>query len=439
MKRLFLFSNSLPRRFAAGLLLLGLLCFAHLPAQEGNSLDWDIDSIFDEPPLELPVPEEPQDDTAGGAVIDMIQRRGFYFDISSEFITGVAPAWYHLPWSEDWDNGLYYLGRYIRMRNSFTMDIQISSVFRTRSVIQFEIPNFGLSLGDFFFDYNFYDTVFFRGGKHELSWGISPNYGFTNLLSRVPKDAYDGEAGDSFILKAEVPVGKGGVQALTLTRADLVRSARQLKMEDFGFGAKVNFAYQWADFDIGTFFQQGMALRGFFSIKTTIRTTELYSEWLAAIDVKDVSNISGAFSFGFGQDFFDGKLNVNGELFYNRERDTYWYHPETQIREAGTSPFMEGFNIAVNMLYKPWEMGNPRLFAKLLYAPRQHSAQFIPGFRLSPWSHLEFYMAMPVSLGSKDGYYYQNTVTVDDENRPLPIAFIFLITLKGGIQFGHYF
>ena len=435
----FLFLGSIPRRFAAGLLLLGLLCIAPLSAQEGNSLDWDIDSVFDEPHWESPLTEEPQNNTAGITVLEMIQRRGFYFDISSEFITGVAPGWYDLPWSADWDKSEYYLGRYIRMRNSFTLDVQISRVFRTRSTINFEIPNFGFSLGDFFFDYSLYDTVFFRGGKHELSWGISPNYGFTNLLSRVPRDAYEGGAGDSFILKAEVPIGKGGIQALALTRADLMRSARLLTSDDFGFGGKFNFAHRWVDFDMGAFYQDGMALRGFVSIKTTIGSTELYSEWLGAIDTHDMSNISGAFNFGFGQDFFGGKLNANGELFYNREKDTYWYHPETHIREAGTSPFMEGLNIAMNLLFRPWEKGDPRLFLRTLYAPRQNSAQLIPGFRLSPWSHLEFYLAMPMSLGGKDGYYYKNTPTIDNENRPLPFAIIFLITLKGGIQFGHYF
>jgi hypothetical protein len=187
-----------------------------------------------------------------------------------------------------------------------------------------------------------------------------------------------------------------------------------------------------------------MVMRAFLSAKTTLWNTELYSEGLLAIDLDEPANTSGAGNIGFGRDFFDGKFKVNGELFYNAEKDTYWYHPETNIREAGTSPFIEGFNIALNLLYKPWEKGSPRFYLGSLYAPAQNSAQIIPAFRLSPWDNIEFYFALPMSLGSKDGYFYNNTPTraVENEikpNEPLPFTFIFMITLSGGVQFGHYY
>jgi hypothetical protein len=126
-------------------------------------------------------------------------------------------------------------------------------------------------------------------------------------------------------------------------------------------------------------------------------------------------------------------------LFYNAEQDTYRYIPETDMFEAGSTPFIEGFNIALNLTYKPWEKGNPRFYLGTLYAPAQNSAQLIPGVKLRPMNNLEFYFAVPMALGDKDGYYYENTFTKAKENKkkPLPFIVIFMITLKGGVRFAH--
>jgi len=420
------------------LLAVMFLLAAGLAAQEQDSLDWDINTIFNEPPEEAPAGEtlqEPRPSTAEVPVSRMLQRRGFVFDASFRFNVGVAPGWRELPWDQKWDDKNYYLDRYIRMRNSFSIDAQISESFRVLSTVFFEIPGFRIQLGDFFFDYRLYDTVFFRGGKYNHSWGISPNYGFSNLLSRVPAEGY---ALDPFIFKADVPIGKGGIQLLTLTRFDLMGSSANLpKWEDFGVGGKYNLALPWADLDAGIFYQDGMALRGFLSVKTTLWDTELYNEWLGAIDVHEPSNVSGAFNVGFEREFFSGKFSVNGELFYNAEKDTYWYEPETNIREARTSLFVEGFNMAVNLSYRPWDRFDLRLFFRTLYAPMEHSAQVVPGLRLRPWPNVELSLAVPMGLGRSDGYYHKNTVTVTSQNEPLPFAVIFMVTLNGGVRFRH--
>jgi hypothetical protein len=408
-----------------------------LTARAQDSLDWDIDTIFEE---QESSEEENETETAtdGVSVKQLIQRRGLQFNANYEFNIGVAPGWYLNPWDEEWDRKDYYLDRAIKMRGSFGIDAQISESFRVKSEFFFVIPVFAFTLGDFFFDYNIHDAVFVRGGKYNLSWGISPNYDFTNLLSRVPKD---GNAGDSFIFKADVPIGNGGLQILSMTRYNLMDSSEMPQLEDFGFGGKYNLALRHVDLNAGIFYQEGMVMRGFISAKTTLWNTELYSEGLVAIDVHEPSNVSGAGNVGFGRDFFNGKFSVNGELFYNAEKDTYRYYPETNIREAGTSPFIEGFNIALNLIYKPWEKGNPRFVLGTLYTPAQNSAQLIPGFRLSPLNNLEINFAVPMALGEKDGYYYKNTaiMATQNENKPLPFAVVFMVTLSGGVQFAHYY
>jgi hypothetical protein len=228
-------------------------------------------------------------------------------------------------------------------------------------------------------------------------------------------------------LKADVPIGIGGVQALALTRANLAGGVLP-NLNDIGFGAKYNLALRQADFDVGVYYKEGMALRGFMSIKTTIGKTELYNEWMAAIHSD--YEASGAGNVGFVQDFLGGRLSVNGELFYNAEKDTYWYRPESGFREAETSPFVEGFSMALNLLYRFGGKLNPRLFLQSFYAPLQNSAQLVPGFRLSLWPYIEFYFAVPMALGDRNGYYYSHTA--DPQNRPLSV--VMLLTLTGGVR-----
>jgi hypothetical protein len=415
------------------LVFLGILVFAQLQAQEKSSLDWDIDSIFNEPAAE-PAPEEPDTGSSNVTAADKLKQQSFVFNASYEFITGIMPGWLEPPWSSADDYG-YFLDRAIKLRSSLGMDAQIDKSLRVISNIYFEIPNFSFRLGDFFFDYNLYDFVFFRGGKYAHSWGISPNYNFTDLLARIPPRIAN--PGESFIIKADVPTGIGGFQVLAMTRADLMISNPPApKLEDFGFGGKYNLALRAVDFDVGIFYQEGMALRNFLSVKTTLWKTELYSEGLAAIDVHEPDNISGAVSIGFVREFFEDKFSVNGEFFYNAEKGAYWYRPESNIREAGSVPFIEGLNLAINLRYKFGGKADFRLFTQLRYAPLENSAQLIPGFMLTPWPHIDLYFAVPMALGDKDGYYSRNTLTVDLDGKPIPFRIMILISLSGSIRYG---
>jgi hypothetical protein len=413
---------------------IGILFLTVLSAQEQSALDWDIDTLFDEPaqkPAEQPNITEP---SKPAAAPNKIQRRGYNFGINYRFITGVAPGWYEMPGTDEWHKEDYYLDRFITMINTLTIDAQITEDFRAISKINIQIPGTTFTMGDFFFDYKLYDTVFFRGGKYNMSWGISPNYHFTNLLIRVPEDAPNG---DSYIFKADIPAGNGGFQALTMTRTNLTKTTVLPKLSDFGYGAKYNFAHRLLDLDVGFFNQEGMPLRGFLSLKTTIKKTELYNEWLGSLNL-DNYDLFGSFNIGFARSFFDKKLEINGEILYNGEKDIYWYQQETDVRDAAKYSFINGLNIALNVQYKPWSKGNPRLFLQTRYAPMENSAQIIPGFRLTPWRNIDFYLSAPMTLGDKEGYYYINTINESDEKKPLPFAVIFSIRVGGSVSFGHY-
>jgi len=413
------------------LIFLGLLVSVYLPAQQSGSLDWDIDTIFDEPPASS---EETDTNMVEYSVKKLIKKPGYSFGATYGFTIGLSNGWYEAPWYSNWHKDYYYLDRGIKLYGSFSIDAQLTEIFRAISTISFEVPDYNLALGDFFFDYNFYDRVFFRGGKYNLSWGISPYFNFTNILARVPKEGF---SGDSYIFKADIPIGIGGAQVLILTRADLMHGVKP-QIDDFGIGGKYNLALRWADFDLGVYYKDNMPLRGFLSIKTTIGKAELYNEWLVVYDLKESSKPSGAVNLGFASDLFGNRLSLAGEVFYNAEGNAYWYRPGTSLQKPDISPFIEGFNIAFNMAWRPWDKGNPRFFVQALYLPEQNSARLIPGFRLTPLPNLDINFTVPMALGKKTGYYYSHTVSVDDKGKPLPFAIALLVTLKGNIQAGHY-
>jgi len=432
-------------------LFCGLLCIASLSAQETISLDWDIDSIFDEEPQE----EETAPVANETTVVQMLNRRSLTFGVSYGFSFGVYPGWKEPPWkstdSEDENNdneNNFAWTPIVNMGTSFGLDAQISRVFGVKTTFSFVIPDtvsyFRFSLGDFFFDYNFFDTVFFRGGKYNMGWGISPNYGFTNLLARVPPNVPSYE---SFILKADVPVGIGGFQLLALTRTNLTGGAR-INRENVGVGGKFNLALRKLDVDTGAFYLYGMPFRVFLSLKTTYRDTELYSEGLLAFATSDIKEnveteetpgTSGALNFGFARKFLDNKLGVSGELFYNTEGNSFFFSSRNDFEDSKISPFIMGLNIALNIQYRFEVKFNPRFFFQGLFALQENSVQLTPGIRINPWPHIELSFAVPMTLGSKDGYYYKNPAITDRENNPRRFAAVLLLTLSGSLGYTHYF
>ena len=225
---------------------------------------------------------------------------------------------------------------------------------------------------------------------------------------------------------------------MAMTRANLLQGVIP-KTGDFGFGGKFNFAYRWMDLDLGVFYQEDMPLRGSLSFKATYKKAVWYAEWIYVNDIKEWSDRSFATNFGLTLDLFGGRFLINGEVFLNTEGNAYWIRPETWLQDTEISPFIEGLNGALNLNYRLWEKGNPRLFVQALYAMENNSIRLIPGFRLTPLPNINLYLATPMALGGKDGYYHKNTVYVDSKGKPLPFSIVLLVTLSGSVNFGHYY
>ena len=414
--------------------LLFLISLSFALVQESDLLDIDmnfLDSIFDEPAqqTEAQVKDTQEEETV--SIVQSLRRRGLEFDFSYVFRGAVNPGWIDFyPWEQSSGDNFTWAPA-LNMGSSLGINARISEVFRVQSTVNFSIPgDFPyISLGDFFFDYNFLDRVFVRAGKVEQGWGISPNFGFTNLLSRVPDN---GPSGPSYLARFDIPIGIGGLQFLAQTRSNIAGGDIP-ELGKTGFGGKYNLAFKWADFNIGAFYQKNMSTRAFFSVKTTLWDFEIYNEWLAAFNTHADKAASFAFNAGFLKSFFDNRFDVNAEFFYNGEGRAYFYKPDTQYELYGSTPFLGGFNAAVNLLYRFDGWGSPRLFARFLYG--DDSFSIVPGIRITPFQNLEIYLALPIAFGN--GHY--RTAAADVRGDIKPFSILLYVTLKGDVRASYYY
>jgi len=355
------------------LIIMILFLSFHATAQEiDDLLNKDLDSIFDGSFTS-------KDDTAAKPAEDAspvnVNKRGITFGASYEFQGGIAPGWDLAPWHFDGSEE-YSWGQGVKMVTNLSINAQLSEALKVYTSFGFNIPGFNFKLEDFFFDYNFYNKVFVRAGKYEQKWGHSD---FIDLLARVPDE---GPFGHSYIAKVDIPIGVGGFQSLILTRMDIARKKIPEHMNELAFGAKYNVALRWVDIDMGLFYQKYvMPTRGFLSLKTTLGKTELYNEWVVAVNNHTDNAVSFAGSIGAERDFFGDKLSLGGEVFYNGEGNTYFYKPETSFTEAEEKVnVLDQFQIEFDFLYRMEGKGNPKIFTKVKFSTAEKSYQVIPGF-----------------------------------------------------------
>ncbi|MDR0878148.1 MAG: hypothetical protein LBN21_08855 [Treponema sp.] len=431
---------------------LFLPAFFSLGAQDADFSEWDIDSLFDEPVLISPAPpsippappsevDEPPPTEDGdargidgaeiadaGILSSVLRQRGFTLNASYSFFGGIFPGWEKTPWH---GYGAFSSPLGGKISAGLGLDVQISETLRAKSSFEYSLPD-SFSLKEFFFDYNLRNTVFIRAGKYETAWGISPNFQFANLLSRVPdKNA----GGDAIMVKADIPIGIGGLQLLALTRSGFLKSGGKAPgLDEIGFGGKYNMAFPWADIDMGLYFYDPMPLRGFVSVTTTLGNTAIYAEGMASIEHKTMDDLHLSATLGFLQSFFSGKLRINGEVFFNGESDSWLFRPPANLQDAVVSPLIKDINTALNVSYKPGGFMNLRFFTQLLCAFGENTTQLVPGFTFDPLPHTSVYFAVPMALGRADGTYY--THNADVNNRPFSI--VLLVSISGDYSWGVY-
>jgi hypothetical protein len=436
-------------------LVLSMAWAELLPAQEGDAAEEidnvDMDALFSN--AEDSEYSEPEIPAARQTILSLFQP-GFGIYVDYSVVGSYLPGWGknvpkaeradYSPWGSKFHFDDLFAGNHdfgAEMKASFALDIRISSSLRFWQSIKFSLPSsFVPTFDEFYCDYNLSNRAFIKIGRYDYRWGLSHNFPYTNLLIRVPEN-YKTDPGELYLLKIDVPVGIGGFQFISYTREQYFDKTAP-KLNQFAFGGKFNLATRFVDVDFGTLYpprifynSEGtdiMPWRSFLSAKSTVfRATEIYAEVLLAVfkDGKEGTHYSA--SFGFYQDFFNDKLRINGEFFYNAEFESGYYQEANPFQsEKKEFLFMPGTNLALNAVFKPGGVGNPKIALQTFYNTREHSGKITPGMSITPAEHFSFYFAVPFVFGDRDGGYYRTT--------DMPFSFVFMATINGSFRFTHY-
>jgi hypothetical protein len=450
----------------------GLLTIGELP---GDNID--IDSLFGETPKSIALPSENTEKTPSkqSSVISVMKKKGFTMKTGYSFSFGSSTGWEESPWFwgeefQDKDRGaikvvaphtteadLFYTYPGVIMTASLDFSYQISNELKVTSAFSYSFPGFVFTIGDFYFDYTVRNKVFFRAGRFTYKWGVSTNYPFTDLLSRFqppswytahtynqntnPSGDYFGSTAgknDVYTARVDVPIGIGGIQAMIRLRDDFFNE-RNKKNALIAYGGKYNLAFRWADINIGALYQEILPLRSFLSVKSTIKDTEIYAEAMSSVRHKDWDYWTLSWNFGFYQDFFKRKLRINGEIYYNGEKDAFWVKeadPERGNLVEENSPFIEGFNYITNIVYKPgWRSLN--LGVTVAYVPVEDTGMVVPGAQFSPSTGVTVSLAVPFAFGSRKGTYYRG-ISSDYKTYNRPFSIVLGLTIDGSYSWGKY-
>ncbi len=448
------------------------VCVAAQDSAAGTAddfFDGDIDSLFEDVPESDPIDNPPPpvnnapppSNNAPSVLASALKKIGFTLDARFNFAAGYAPGWIKAPWywDEERDPVTYRYDDEVdnffmaKMESKIALDIQISDVFRVRQTLALAIPSLAITIPEFFFDYNLLNIVFFRAGKYSFNWGISPNFPYANLPSRIPNsrekevDLY----GDLYILRADIPIGVGGFQLALMTRSSILGSnghidtpehpnlnnidKERITIADKVFwGAKFNLAVPYFDFDMGLLYNTKQDSRAFLALKTTLfNQLELYAEGLLSFNSGTSDRFGGSASIGFMQEFFNRQLSVNAELFYNGEEKATYTPASSFFGKDDAIPLISGLNTALNIRYKPSWFKKTEFFLNYLHGFNENTVQLVPGFRITPLSNLNLYVAVPMALGSEKGQYYN--YNVDEKNRPFSI--ILMVTFSGNYRYSN--
>ncbi|ADK79847.1 hypothetical protein [Sediminispirochaeta smaragdinae] len=418
-------------------LVVILLCFAFFPlAADDDHNGVNIDDLF-----ELPAESEEQDTTeqeaqappeaaeSNDVLSTLLDDDRFFFKGQYNFSFGYSPE---LAFDDFSDLVIYDAGATV------SLDTRINSRFRVFQSYRIEHPDYLFDIPELFGDYTLGNLLFMRFGIQKISWGISSIFPFTNLPARLSDDFNDSRddfSERSFSLKVDYPLGTGGVELLALTRNGFLDDPEHPQTSEVGFGGKINIANRLFDLTVGDFYHGEMHNRAFYSLKTTLfDRIELYQEglWAHATDgekttaliagkekIDNVDDLSA--NIGLYIDFFDERLQLQGEYFFNGEES------ELELVDV-TYPLYYGHNYALNLGFKA--SPSTSLFLQGRYNQYTDSMLLIPGARIKLYPELQCYVAAPLVFGPKTGGYYVDNPDANDRRAFLVLA----VRLSGTVK-----
>lgn len=247
------------------------------------------------------------------------------------------------------------------------------------------------ALGELFVDYTWLGNVFFRMGKHGITWGQGRLFeGMTNIM---------GDTATGFTLRASLPTLLDGVSAIGLLKNGYFESGTLASYKEICYAVKADQVLLGTLLSLGGRYQVDEGLNAMLSVKRTILGVDV----LADLVLHDSETARyHRFLAGFFKEWTDFK--VYGEYYYTGAA------AEVADHSAGLAC---GFN---NVLGTPLDLG-----AQWIHAFIDGSGTVTTGLTWVPWKFITATIAVPVVYGD-DGSRYV-LANADPVKRRLALAF----------------
>jgi hypothetical protein len=400
-------------------LLLFFLLSISLFAQSDDLLDSDFDDLFDNPD-DLITNETDGADDSSTVLEDLLNQKSLTVKANFTLKGGYSPGFSSLPLGFNSQEDSLIL----ELKSALSLDFNLSRELRIYQTWSLSTPTLVLSAGEFFADYNPVPLVTFRAGRFGQTWGESKNFSHTNLIARLPEN-FTGST-NTLALRMTLPWKTGGIEFLSLTRMGSWENPTQPALQDFGWGIRINPPLDFVDLTLSGFAHPDLNMRGTLSLKTTLfDKLETYGEGLISLD-KDLKagrnysdNVTAdgnednpidlSANLGVYTDFFQGRLSLGAEYFYNGE--------ESELDTAGGKwDLYWGHNLAA---YAGWKQGSWELFSYGRYNMNENTGLIGPGFNWFITDNTTMQLGSSWAWGDS-GYAASNPDTL---NRPV-LAFL---------------
>ena len=346
--------------FAAALLVLSSAAWSQVPDDPAEYID--VDSLFEAPDDDAQNGSGSADGPSGTVLDDVLEREPFELGANIRLALGYSPGLTELPWlSEPRFHGVPVLDLGIKLSARYTF----SRALTVRQRLEVSYPDYQLDVTELAVDYSFKDQLFLSAGLQRLSWGRSPNYPFADLTNRrADKSTGVDESSGKIMLRATLPLGIGGLQAVAISKDDYVADPAMPTAEELGYGLLADIAADRIDLDLGVYYQRDLNTRAFAAANTTLsQSVEVYVEGLVAVDWQNIyattveqpvvelrpgatkrdNPIDLSAAVGVVITLFSSTTDLNLEYFFNGEES------ENTVADARW-PLFYGHNVAVNIL-----------------------------------------------------------------------------------------
>lgn len=267
---------------------------------------------------------------------------------------------------------------------SLTFTSRPDETLRIQGTVEFTSLSFSPTVTEMFFDYTLLNKVFFRIGMHTVSWGVTRFFdGGGDLMSA---------SGTGLNIKANVPIGPGGITGVVLANPSQINSLTNLSWRDLTFGGQGDLPIGKSEIILsGTYLGSALApLRSTVVLKTSLFNVDLFGEGIGSWTSGTPLAIP-SFVLGFYWEQPEPEFKFYGEYYFNG---------------ADTSMKDQRLALAISMdkaFKSPFTLG-----LEWTHALVDNSGIVIPGVSFDIFPHVTLLVGLPCRYGAPGSFYLVN-------------------------------